>query len=182
MKKIFAPTKITKIQKAAIVVACVGFFGILIYMKIKPDLPVFMKTNATVTVEDGGAIIELKDETKEDIEKHMPDDLTDMEIAGFIHRMSHAKVVAEEKWGYEPITMKRIVRLIDVIEANKDNIKHHGTYLRILNKWRDNDFSQADYDHNSVWSIQSGTVGRATGILSFEEEMEFIKQYYDVNE
>jgi hypothetical protein len=78
--------------------------------------------------------------------------------------------------------MKRIVRLIDVIEANKDNIKPHGTYLRILNKWRDNDFSQADYDHNSVWSIQSGTVGRATGILSYEEEMEFIKQYYDVNE
>jgi len=93
-----------------------------------------MKTNATITVEDGGSIIELQDETKEDIEKHMPDDLTDMEIAGFLHRMSHAKVQADEKWGYEPMTMKRIVRLINVIEANRDTIKHRGTYLRILNK------------------------------------------------
>ena len=151
-------------------------------MKVKPDLPVFMKTNATVTVESGGSIIELQDDTKEDIEKHMPDDLTDMEIAGFLHRMSHGKVIAEEKWGNEPMTMNRIVRLINVIEANKENIKHRGTYLRILEKWRNSDFSSVDYDHNSVWEIQHGTVGRATGILSHEEEMKYIQQYYDLKE
>jgi len=96
--------------------------------------------------------------------------------------MSHAKVEADEKWGYEPMTVERIVRLIDVIEANKDNIKHSGTYLRILEKWRYNDFSSVQNDHNSVWEIQNGTIGRATGILSHEEEMEYIQRYYDVNE
>jgi len=181
-KRTLESRKITKIQKASIVIACVTFFGILIYMKVESNLPVLIKTNATVTVEDGGSIIELKDETKEDIEKHMPDDLTDMEIAGFLHRMSHAKVEADEKWGYEPMTVERIVRLIDVIEANKDNIKHSGTYLRILEKWRYNDFSSVQNDHNSVWEIQNGTIGRATGILSHEEEMEYIQRYYDVNE
>ncbi len=43
MKNSFETFKTTKIQKAAIVVACVAFFGILISMKVKPDLPVFMK-------------------------------------------------------------------------------------------------------------------------------------------
>jgi len=59
MKKLFALFKITKIQKAAIVVACIGLFGILIYMNVKPELPIFIKKDVTMTetiAKDDGVI------------------------------------------------------------------------------------------------------------------------------
>jgi len=59
MKKAFAPFKITNIQKAAIFVACIGLFGILIYMKVNPNFPVFIKKDVTMTetiAKDGGVI------------------------------------------------------------------------------------------------------------------------------
>lgn len=184
MKKSNNAFKLNKIQKLVIGLAVVGIIGTLVYIKIKPELPIFMKTDVTVNekiAEDGGTVIELIDADGFDLEKHMPMDLTDGEIGGFIHRMAHQKVVADEKWGYEPLTMNRVVRLIDVIEANKGNYKHSGTYLRILAKWRNNDFTEVDFDHNEVWRIQSGTVGRATGILSYEDEQTYIDRHYDTD-
>jgi len=49
MKKVFAPFKITEIQKAAIFIVCIGLFGILIYMNVKPDFPVFIKKDVRMT-------------------------------------------------------------------------------------------------------------------------------------
>ncbi|WP_019414740.1 DUF6241 domain-containing protein [Paenisporosarcina sp. TG20] len=176
--------KLNKVQKLVIGLGVVGLIGTLIYIKIKPELPMFTKTDVTVNKtidEDGATVIELVDEDDFDLEIHMPMDLTDDKIGVFIHRMAHQKVIADEKWGNEPLTMNRVVRLIDVIEENKSNYKHSGTYLRILEKWRNNDFTEVDFDHNEIWRIQSGTVGRATGILSYEEEQSYIERHYNTD-
>ena len=63
MKNFFALFKITKIQKAAIVVACIGLFGMLIYMKVRPELPVFIKKDVTMTetIAKAGGVIEVEE-------------------------------------------------------------------------------------------------------------------------
>ena len=52
-------------------------------------------------------------------------------------------------------------------------------YLDILNSWRENDFSSAVSDCNSIWKIQGGTVGKAQGLLSEQEELEFIEANFE---
>jgi hypothetical protein len=93
--------------------------------------------------------------------------------------MSHQKIEADEKWSFLPLTAERVTRLIDVIETNKNEYTNSNLYLRILNRWSENDFSQIDRDHNEIWALQGGTIGRATGILSYEEELEYIAKYYE---
>jgi len=176
---------ITKIQKAAIVVACIGFFSILIYMIVEPDLPVFMKKDVTMketVTEDGGAIIEVK-ENLSAVEGEFPLDMSEDEIRAAIHSMTHQKVISEddEKWGEPiPLTQKRVIRLLDVLD--------HGVYAdkqiyeEILKRWQRNDFSNVARDHNSMWYMDGGTIGYAEGIMSAEEEAEYIKANFDVNE
>ncbi len=82
--------------------------------------------------------------------------------------------------GFPSYDQERIERLIEVVELNKDKYEHDELYLQILNRWKNNDFSQADKDHNAIWTLQGGNVGRATGVLTFEEEKEFIKKHYNI--
>ncbi|WP_411675014.1 DUF6241 domain-containing protein [Cytobacillus kochii] len=49
----------------------------------------------------------------------------------------------------------------------------------MLDKWSKGDFSNVDNDHNYFWSLQNGTIGKATGILSPEEEEAFIEKYFE---
>lgn len=107
--------------------------------------------------------------------------MTDGEVQNAIHQMSHQKVQADKKWGMIPLTKERVVRLIDVVEGNKEHFKHESAYLEILNRWLEDDFSRVDEDHNIIWTLQNGTVGRATGSLTYEEELRFISKYFNVN-
>lgn len=185
MRKIFATFKTTKIQKVAIVVACIGFFSILIYMKVEPGLPVFLKKDVTIA-EDGGAIIEVE-ESLSVIEGEFPLTMNDYEVGEAIHAMSHQKVISkdDEKWGAKiPLTQERVKRLIEVVETRQHDLEfeNESLYFEILNRWSDNDFSQAARDHNHIWYNQGSTIGEATGIMSPEQEMDYIKVNYDVNE
>lgn len=182
MKKIIG---MNKIQRTVIIIACIGFFGILIYIKIKSDLPLFMKEDVTISetiTNDGKQVIMLEDIDEAAAKKLFPVSMTEAEVGIAIHHMSHQKVKADDKWGYMPLSMNRVVRLIDVIEANKDKYKNDGIYLGILSRWQKHNFSSVHYDHNAVWQIQGGTIGKATGVLMAHEEMEYIEEYYDFNE
>jgi hypothetical protein len=189
MRKIFATFKTTKIQKAAIMIACIGFFGILIYMKVEPDLPVFLKKDVIMTetiAEDGGAIIEVE-ESLSAIEGEFPLTMSDYQIADAIHAMSHQKVISvdDEKWGAKiPLTQERVKRLLEVVEVRQHDLEfeNESLYFEILNRWADNDFSQVARDHNHIWYNQGGTIGEATGIMSHDDEMDYIKANFDVNE
>ncbi len=49
-------------------------------------------------------------------------------------------------------------------------MSNEDVYRDILERWADGDFSRVDQDHNAIWNMQNGTIGKATGILNAEEE------------
>ena len=101
--------------------------------------------------------------------------LEDVHFLNYIHKMSHQKVEAEDKWDYFRITDERIEWLYDALVQTQEDLEHESFYRDILDRWIVGDFSRVDKDHNAVWEIQGGTYGEATGILSTEEEKEFIE-------
>ncbi|WP_268872885.1 DUF6241 domain-containing protein [Neobacillus fumarioli] len=56
----------------------------------------------------------------------------------------------------------------------------HLTYKDILERWAAGDFSQIDKDHNTIWDLQGGTIGKATGMATPKEEMAFIEKNFKV--
>jgi Family of unknown function (DUF6241) len=100
--------------------------------------------------------------------------LSEVLMQQYIHAMSHQKVQAKEKWSYFKITDERIDFLLSQLEINK--YEHEGTYEEILTSWKDGDFSDAVSDHNKIWRIQEGTIGKATGLLSPKAEEAYISE------
>ncbi|QUW22561.1 hypothetical protein JSQ81_02950 [Sporosarcina sp. Marseille-Q4063] len=125
-------------------------------------------------------VIEIEEKRKEPIEIEFISLMEEYQVRNAIHGMSHQKVRAADKWGFLPMTQERVERLIEVVEMNKSSYDNDELYLDILNRWANNDFSRADKDHNAIWTLQGGNVGRATGVLTFEEEKEFIKKYFNI--
>ncbi|WP_421381973.1 DUF6241 domain-containing protein [Bacillus salacetis] len=91
----------------------------------------------------------------------------------YIHALSHQKVEAEKKWSFYEITDDRILYLLNELDYGDYTYKE--TYREILNRWYQKDFSEADRDHNRIWSLLGGTVGKAEGVLSKKEEKQFIE-------
>lgn len=146
---------------------------------------VSLKEKTTITKSEGDSsvetpVIEIDEQREETVEEEFPNDLSESAIQDAIHGMSHQKVSAEEKWGFLPLTQERVKRLLDVIERNESKYSHASTYLSILKRWENNDFSQADKDHNAVWKLQGGTIGKASGVLSLDEEKAFIKKHFNI--
>lgn len=96
-------------------------------------------------------------------------------IQDTIHWMSHQKIKADQKWGHDIlITQERVGILIEVV--GKNNFSHSNTYLDILNRWYVGDFSQADKDHNAIWKIQNGNIGKARGLLNAVEQLNYLEK------
>lgn len=111
-------------------------------------------------------------------EKLFSEDMKEYAVQDAIHFMSHQKVKAGEKWGSLQLTEERVDRLIDIIEKNQGEYKHAKLYLDILYRWKEGDFSKADEDHNAIWDLKGGTVGKATGVLSPQEEERYIEKNF----
>lgn len=172
---------LTKIQKNVLVLGMFILIAIVMFSVYKKEVPIIKKDGEVIekTTEDGGTIIEVKETLKKPVEEEFPLTILDYQIAEAIHAMSHQKVKAEEKWSFLPLTAERVARLMDVIETNKSDYPNSDVYMEILIRWSKNDFSKIDKDHNKVWNLQGGNIGRATGILSHDEELKFIEKYYD---
>jgi hypothetical protein len=181
MKETKTKFKFTTLQKIVLsvtVLALIGFIGFSMYGEKRP----IIKKDGTITekaTEDGGKIIFVDEGKKIPVEEEFPFTMKDSQVANAIHAMSHQKIEADAKWGLLPLTTERVERLMDVIETNKNDYKNARLYMGILTRWSENDFSQIDLEHNQIWEIQGGTIGRATGILSYEEEVKYIEQYYE---
>jgi hypothetical protein len=155
-------------------VAIIGAIAILTNQSMFQDS---VSIRETVS-EDSNEIIEINEEAAVPVEDEFPLTMSEYAVQNAIHGMSHQKVKADKKWGFIPMTQERIERLIEVVEYN--SYKHKTAYLDILYGWKEGDFSQVDKDHNTIWSFQNGTIGKATGILSPAEEKAFIEEYYDI--
>ena len=103
---------------------------------------------------------------------------SEYEVYNVMHQMTHQKVKADDKWGAIPMTQENIdavhKALIDSQFTYKKDLLH------IIEKWQNNDFSAADEDHNFFWELQGGNVGKAYGLLSPEEEQEFIQNNFEL--
>ncbi|MBN8193783.1 hypothetical protein JI667_16655 [Bacillus sp. NTK074B] len=95
-------------------------------------------------------------------------------IQQYLHAMSHQKVQAKEKWSYFKITDERIDFLLSQLEINQ--YENEATYKEILTSWKEGDFSDAVSDHNKIWRMQDGTVGKASGLLSPEAEEAYMSK------
>ncbi|RLQ97512.1 DUF6241 domain-containing protein [Falsibacillus albus] len=99
------------------------------------------------------------------------------EVLDIMNQMTHQKIKASDKWGAVEMTDEHIQQVKEVVE--KSDFKHRDLLLSILNKWSAGDFSTVDEDHNKVWLLQHGNIGRAYGILSKEQEQQFIENNFE---
>ncbi|WP_146817312.1 DUF6241 domain-containing protein [Halobacillus faecis] len=98
-----------------------------------------------------------------------------------LHEMTHQKVRANEKRGSQQMTAEHIDRMLGIlksVEGTEDHYEHFDFYKKSLEAWDKGDFSNAVTVHNTIWEWQNGTIGRATGLMSEEEEREYIKRNF----
>lgn len=93
-----------------------------------------------------------------------------------LHKMTHQKVTAEDKWGAIPMIKANVLAAKEQIAQL--TIKEREELLEILAKWEKVDFSEVDHDHNYFWNKQGGTIGKAYGIMSEEQEKAFIENNF----
>lgn len=172
---------------AVISVTVIGYYSyqFLHSLKSSPvneDLEIGEQVEETEPESDTDIPVVVYVESSDDVEKLFPLTMTEDEVQKKIHHMSHQKVRAEHKWNNLQITQERIERLLEVVEHNKDKYTHYELYNDILVRWKNGDFSKADKDHNSVWELQGGTIGKAVGLLTAEEEQEFINKHFKKEE
>lgn len=88
----------------------------------------------------------------------------DKEILDTMHSMANTLIVPEDGqiWGKEPITKDNLTHLITAV--TNSNIPSKEDLLTILNRWNSGDFSSAVEDHNKVWKLLDGTVGKAISL------------------
>lgn len=55
------------------------------------------------------------------------------------------------------------------------NVDSKEGLLEIVTKWENGQFDQVEDDHNYIWNWPSGSIGRTTGVLSEQQEQEFIR-------
>jgi hypothetical protein len=89
-----------------------------------------------------------------------------------MHKMTHQKVKAKEKWGAIPMIPDTINQVYDIVE--KSEFEQKDDLLAILAKWKKGSFSEVNEDHNYFWTYQGGTIGKSYGIMSKSEEETFI--------
>jgi hypothetical protein len=172
--------RLSKVQMSIILLAvlAIGFY----YFYSTESLP-FQKADVVVKeakTEEGKSVLQVQDATSEQAEREFPVDMAESEVMAALHKMSHQKVTAKKKWGAIPLTPQRVDRLLTVVTQNKAKYENSQLYINILNRWAEGDFSQADDDHNAIWNLQGGTIGKATGLASTHEEKLFIEENFNI--
>jgi uncharacterized membrane protein YcgQ (UPF0703/DUF1980 family) len=172
--------KFSKVQFFLIIIGvlCIGFYFF-------HDLLPFNKAVVTITehkTKDGNTVIQLK-QSATSAKDEFSLNMSEKKCQQIIHEMSHQKVEAKQKWGDAiPLTDENVSRMIDVVEHNKNNYLNADTYLQILHRWQKHDFSQVVTDHNTIWKMQNGNVGEATGIMSAESEKIYIEAHFKTSQ
>ncbi|HSP22683.1 MAG TPA: DUF6241 domain-containing protein, partial [Planococcus sp. (in: firmicutes)] len=105
----------------------------------------------------------------------LSDDMREFEVQLYLHEMTHNKVYADIKFGSQPLTSESIARLIEIVEKN--DYRDENFYLVTLDAWQRGDFSNAVKVHNTIWNWHNGTIGKATRLLTEQEE----QNYADIN-
>lgn len=104
--------------------------------------------------------------------------LNEVQFQVKLHQMTHQKIEATEKRGAIEMTPARIDEMIKILRANEGAYEAYDFYEQSLTAWEQGDFSNAVKVHNTIWEWHNGTVGRATGMMSKEQEAEFVEKHF----
>ncbi|WP_142825908.1 DUF6241 domain-containing protein [Planococcus soli] len=115
---------------------------------------------------------------EENEEKNVDADMEEIQLQIYLHQMTHQKVAAAKKIGAVEMTPDNIDNLLTIVSANKAHYEHGEFYETALTAWKQGDFSNAVDVHNTIWDWQDGTVGRATGLMSAEQERVFVQEHF----
>lgn len=106
------------------------------------------------------------------------DDITNAEgvIIDSMHKMTHQKVMANEKSGFIAMSSDNIKKLRQLVNES-DMLTDKEKYSKILNRWEKGDFSQAVEEHNDMWERADGNVhGKAYRLATPEEEKAYLEE------
>ncbi|WP_271400466.1 DUF6241 domain-containing protein [Salinicoccus roseus] len=102
---------------------------------------------------------------------------SERQFADSIHHMTHQKVKAQQKWGHLEITDERIEQKYET--AKKSDYEYREFYMAALEDWMEGDFTNAVQVHNTIWNERDGTIGKARGLMTPEEEMDYKIRHFD---
>jgi hypothetical protein len=87
---------------------------------------------------------------------------TRIEIVTRIHEMANTLILAEDNkiWGTVAVNKDTVVELLNMINTSKA-FDEKDTFIAIAKKWKNSDFTNIVADHNLVWKILEGTIGKA---------------------
>lgn len=175
MKKVLI---ITAVFLSVAVLGVFGFYKYLVYQDEQNQLEIEKKAEAAGISEE-----EFKEQTQLiggiSYEVSLDQDSTADDVISVMHKMTHQKVRAEDKWGAIPMTEDTIKQVYDAVSKKDfDDMELKEDLMYILEKWQNNDFRSVDEDHNFFWKYQDGTIGRAYGTMSRDEELEFIRNNF----
>lgn len=79
-----------------------------------------------------------------------------------IHEMANSLILAEDNkiWGKVKVNKDSISELLKMLNTSKA-FEEKDTFIAIAKKWQKGDFSTIVDDHNMVWKILKGTIGKA---------------------
>lgn len=119
--------------------------------------------------------VQQTEQTLEIVDTPFSIDMDEKKLQDHLHEMSHSKVYAADKWGQvRLITPTNISELQAIVEAG--DFEKESFYLSTLEAWQRGDFSNAVEVHNSIWSWHGGTVGKATRLMTPEEEKTYLQR------
>lgn len=105
-------------------------------------------------------------------------DMLESKVQVYLHQMTHQKIIATEKRGAVEMTPENIKNMLKIVRENYDYYENGAFYEDTLAAWEQGDFSNAVSVHNTIWTWHNGTVGRATGLMSAEQEQEFVEDHF----
>ena len=105
-------------------------------------------------------------------------DMDEERVQIYLHQMTHQKIVADKKRGAVEMSEENITNMLKIVKENYDYYEHSEFYEQTLLAWQDDDFSNAVSVHNTIWNWHNGTVGRATGLMTAEQEAEYVEDHF----
>lgn len=105
--------------------------------------------------------------------------MQEVQVQIYLHQMTHQKIVADEKRGAIQMSPDNIRNMLTIVRDNAGLYEHAAFYENTLVAWEEGNFSNAVAVHNTIWAWHNGTVGKATGLMTPEQEAEYVKTHFE---
>lgn len=105
--------------------------------------------------------------------------LSETEFQIHLHQMTHQKIVASKKRGAIEMTPETIDNMLKIARANEEVYEESEFYEKTLTAWEQGDFTNSINVHNTIWEWHDGTVGRATGLMTPEQEARYVEEFFN---